>query len=168
MFLLCLKIFLVRILDVSLGTIRTVVTVRGKNFIASLIGFIEILVWFLVAKEAINTEESSIWIAISYALGFATGTYIGGLISAKVIKTNLTLQVISSKADELIKTLRSKNYAVTVLDIKGMNDNTNKMLILEIEASKLSDFRNITRQIDNKAFVIVNETKYVFNGYLGN
>ena len=168
MILLCIKIFLVRILDVSLGTIRTIITIRGKNFIASSIGFIEILVWFLVVKEAINTTIDSIWIAVSYALGFAAGTYIGGYLSNKFVKTNLTLQVISNKAELLIENLRNKNYAVTILDIKGRTNNHNKMLLLEINSKKLEEVRNIIKSIDKSAFVIVDEAKYVFNGYLGN
>lgn len=38
-YILCLKIFLVRILDVSLGTFRTILTVKGKTLYASLVGF---------------------------------------------------------------------------------------------------------------------------------
>ena len=168
MFYLCIKIFMVRILDVSLGTIRTIITIKGKNFIASLIGFIEILVWFLVVKEAINTDDSSILIAISYALGFATGTYIGGILSNIFIKTNLTLQVISDKADKLIDKLRNKNYALTILDIKGRENNSNKMLLLEINSNKLNEVKSIIKSIDSNAFVIIDEAKYVYNGYLGN
>ena len=168
MILLCIKIFFVRILDVSLGTIRTIITIKGKNFLASAIGFIEILVWFLVVKEAINTTIDSIWIAVSYALGFAAGTYIGGFLSNKFVKTNLTLQVISNKAELLIENLRNKNYAVTILDIKGRYNNHNKMLLLEINSKRLEEVRNIIKRIDKDAFVIVDEAKYVFNGYLGN
>ena len=81
MLFLCIKIFFVRILDVSLGTVRTIMTVRNKNFLASVIGFIEISVWFLVVREALTTTDNSLFIVFSYALGFSTGTYIGGLIS---------------------------------------------------------------------------------------
>ena len=42
--MLCVKIFFVRILDVSLGTLRTIITVKGKILVASLIGFIEMFV----------------------------------------------------------------------------------------------------------------------------
>ena len=168
MLLLCVKIFLVRILDVSLGTIRTIITIRGKTIIASIIGFVEILVWFLVVKEAINTSTDSFLISISYALGFATGTYIGGLLSKFFIKTNFTLQVISNKADTLVNKFRTNNYAVTILDIKGIKDSPNKMLLLEIDSNKLEDVKNIIKDIDNDAFVIINETKYVYNGYLTN
>ena len=95
MLFLCLKIFFVRILDVSLGTVRTMFTVKGNRITASLVGFIEILVWFLVAKEALQTEEKSILIAISYSLGFATGTYIGGYLSSVLITGNITIQVFT-------------------------------------------------------------------------
>lgn len=165
MLILCIKIFLIRIADVSLGTVRTMVTVKGKNFIAALIGFVEMLIWFLVAKEAINEGNNSILIAISYALGFAFGTYIGGYISGRFIKTNLTLQVISNKYEKLIERLRKNNYAVTVIDIEGKDD-TSKMLILQIPSSKLTEVRKIITKIDSKAFVMVDETKYVFNGYI--
>ena len=165
MLFLCLKIFIIRIIDVSLGTVRTMVTVKGKNSIAALIGFIEMLIWFIVVKEAMNDSNSSILIAISYALGFATGTYIGGYISGRFIKTNLTLQVISTKYEKLIEKLRKSNYAVTVIDIEGKND-TSKMLMLQIPSSKLEAIRNIITKIDRKAFVMVDETKYVFNGYI--
>ena len=105
--ILCLKIFFVRILDVSLGTLRTMITVKGKNLYASLIGFFEILVWFLIVKEALNTDNTSIWVAISYALGFATGTYLGGILSSKFISGNLSLQIITNKL-EIVNKLRDK------------------------------------------------------------
>ena len=60
LFILCVKIFFVRILDVSLGTVRMIITVKGNKLVASLIGFFEILVWFLIVKEALNTTETSI------------------------------------------------------------------------------------------------------------
>ena len=79
LFFLCIKVFLARIVDVSLGTFRTIITVKGKALYASIIGFFEVLIWFLVVKEALNTNETGILIGISYALGFAAGTYIGSV-----------------------------------------------------------------------------------------
>lgn len=168
LFLLCLKIFFIRILDVSLGTVRTIITIRGKAWLASLVGFIELFVWFVVVKEALNTDNNSIFIAFSYAGGFATGTYIGGLISSKIIHSDLTIQIITVKADILASVLRDNNYAVSILDIKGMNeDDSKKLLLLQTNDRKLSSIRKLIRDIDNKAFVFINETKFVFNGYYG-
>ena len=165
--ILCIKIFFVRIADVSLGTIRSVITIKGNNFIASLIGFFEVLVWFIVAKEALDTDNNSIFIAISYSLGFATGTYIGGVVSSLLIKFKLGLQVILSTNDKnIVKIIRDKGYAVSVLDVKGRNFLDSKyMLLIEIENDKYKEITTLIKQLDDKAFIIVNETKYVHNGY---
>ena len=118
--LLCIKVFCVRILDVSLGTTRTIVMVKGKTTLASIIGFFEVLIWFLVVKEALNTDINSIWIAVAYAGGFATGTFVGGFLSNKFIKGNFGVQVILSKNDnKVVNTLRKEGYAVSVIDVKG-------------------------------------------------
>ena len=85
MILLCLKIFLARIIDVSLGTVRTYFIVKGKRTIAAIIAFVEIFIWFYAAREALNTEITSIFIVISYAAGYATGTYLGTIINEMFI-----------------------------------------------------------------------------------
>lgn len=161
---LCIKVFFVRIIDVSLGTVRTIVTVKDRKLLASFIGFIEVLVWFLVAKEAISTTSNSIWIAISYSLGFATGTYIGAFISSRYIKGNFGVQVITSNL-ELIKEIRNNGYAVSVMDVKGHEENNKYMLFIEIDKKDFNHLQKLIKQIDSKAFMVVNDTKYVQNGY---
>ena len=63
----CLEIFLARIVDVSLGTVKTYLLVKGKTIEPFFIAFIEILVWYAVAREALNTEGNTILIALSYS-----------------------------------------------------------------------------------------------------
>lgn len=166
-FILCIKIFLVRILDVSLGTLRTIITVKGRNALASMVGFIEVFVWFVIAREALNTNIDSIWIAISYSLGFATGTYIGGVLSDRFISGNLSVQVVtSSKNQEILEKIRKEGYGISVINIEGKEDRKEKyMLFIEINKKHLSHLKNMIKQIDSKAFIVVNETKYVQNGY---
>ncbi len=165
MFWLCLKIFFARILDVSLGTVRTVLTVKGKKGYASFFGFVEVLIWFLVVQEAMNTDEAGLIIAISYAGGFATGTYIGGLISQKLIPGNFGVQVVtSSKNKDMVETLRKEGYAVSVLDVKGQKE-SKLMLFIEIDKKRFDHLQYLVKSLDEKAFIVVNETKYVENGY---
>ena len=165
--ILCVRIFFTRIIDVSMGTFRTIMTVRGKKYVASFIGFVEVFIWFLVVKDALSTGETNLFVALSYAGGYACGTIIGGLVSERFVTSNLTVQVITS-ALTLPDTLREKGYAVTVLEAKGMDTDTEKiMLILEISNKKIGLLKNFVKEVDDKAFVIVNETKYVLNGYIG-
>ena len=57
---LCIKIFFARILDVSIGTVRTMIMVRGKMYITAILAFIEVFIWFLVAREALVTNINSV------------------------------------------------------------------------------------------------------------
>ena len=62
--------------------------------------------------------------------------------------------------------LREKGFAVSVLDVKGKDDKTDKfMLLLEIDSNRLNELKNTIRKMDKQAFIIVTETKYVQNGY---
>ena len=165
MILLCFKIFFARILDVSLGTVRTIFTVKGKYLIASMIGFVEICIWFTIVREALNTDETSLWIMFSYAAGYATGTYIGGILSNKIIKTNFSVQVITGNI-ALAELLRSEGYAVSLIDIKGQEEKDKYMLFIEIRHKNLDHLKEFIRKNDDKAFIVVNETKYVQNGFI--
>lgn len=164
---LCLKIFFVRIIDVSLGTFVTMLTVKGHSLWASILGFIDILLWFVIVKEAINTSETSIFVALSYAGGFATGTFIGTVLSEKYIKGKLSVQVITNKdANKLADILRTNGFAVSIMNVIGHNEKEEKnMLFLEIDNTKLTKVKTIIKKIDKKAFIVVNETKYVQNGF---
>lgn len=167
LFILCLKIFLVRIIDVSLGTVRTVLTVKGKTLLATLTSFFEVFIWFLIVREALNTDETSIFVAISYAGGFATGTYLGMFISNKFIKGNLSLQIIISKDDQIVNKIRKEGYAVSIIDVKGKEHDKDKyMLFIEIDKKRLNHLNDLVKSLDENAFVVVNETKYVQNGFI--
>ena len=163
--LLCIKIFFARLIDVSLGSVRTIYTVKGKNVVAAFIGIVEITVWFLVVKEAINTDNNNLWIVFSYALGFSVGTYIGGKLSQRFIKSNLEVQVVlSSKDDDIVKKIRDNGYGVTSIEVKGTNG-TKYMLYIQIRDNSLERLKKLIRKLDSKAFIVINETKYVENGY---
>jgi len=160
--LLCLKIFFARILDVSISTVRTVYVLKGKTSIVATLAFLEITIWFLVAREAINVENINIWIVLSYSGGYTTGTIVGTFISKKFIKGNLGLEVISTKIkEENLNLIKEAGFGVS-----SINMNENKlMLILQINKKRLDECRNLIYSLDQDAFITVHETKYVYNGF---
>ncbi|MDD2434989.1 MAG: DUF5698 domain-containing protein [Bacilli bacterium] len=166
--LLCSKIFFVRILDVSLGTVRMIMTVKGKKAFASTIGFIEILIWFLVVQEALTTDNPSIWIAIAYAGGFATGTFIGSLLSERFIQGNLSVQVVLQNQDnDIVNSIREAGFAVSVVEVLGREINHKRyMLLIEINKRQFNQLRSLVKKLDPKAFITVKETQYVLNGFI--
>jgi len=166
-FTLCITIFLVRICDVSLDTLRVLFIIKGSKLIAATVGFFEILIWFLIVREALNTDITSLWVAISYAGGFATGTIFGSILSDKFISGNLTVQVIlSDRDDEIVTFIRKAGYAVSVIDVRGQDEERPKyMLLIEINKKRINQLKKLIKSLDEKAFIIINETKLVQNGY---
>lgn len=167
LYVLCLNVFCARIFDVSLGTFRTLLTVKNKIIPASLVGFIEVLVWFLVVRQALNTSESGILIAISYAGGYATGTIIGGKLASKFIITPVTVQIITSKdIEKVIKKLKTKKFGCSIVDVTGYDKKTpKKMIITETTSKRIKELKELINEVDNQAFVVINETKYIQNGF---
>lgn len=160
---MCIKIFFARLIDVTLGTIKTIFMVKEEKIVASIISFIEILIWFLIAKEALNTNNNTILIAISYSLGYATGTYIGILISSILIKGNYTVHIISSKIKKKdLNLLKNEGFGLTNIKISG----NKQYLIIEINKKDLIRLKGIINRLDNKAFMIINETKSIQNGFI--
>ena len=147
--LLCIKIFFIRILDVSLGTVRMIMTVRKKVLLASLIGFIEVLIWFLVVKEALTTDVTSIWVAVFYSLGFATGTLLGGFISDKFIKGSLSVQVVlQEQDDDIVNTIREAGFAVSVVNVMGRDEEHMKyMLLMEINKKQFNQLSSLIKNL---------------------
>jgi len=168
---LCLKIFVCRIVDVSLGTLRTIVMVKGKTLLSSIVALAEGLIWFLVVREALLFEAPTLLakfcIAFAYAFGFATGTFVGGKLADKFIVGNVNVQVVtSSQSNKMLDEIRNAGYAITVLDVNtSLLSKKKYMLFCEVTTKQLNEFKSLIYSLDKKAFLMVHETKFVYNGF---
>jgi uncharacterized protein YebE (UPF0316 family) len=168
LFLNCLLIFSVRIVDVALATLLTVLIVRGKRVLGSLIGFVDIIIWFLIVRVALSTENASIWIAIAYAGGYATGTYIGSWLDEKLAIGNYSVQVISrGERYDLVEALRDKGFAVSTIPCQGKRGK-NLLLIIETNRKKVKYVRNIINEVAPDSFIVISDVRQIINGYINN
>ncbi len=160
---MCLEIFFARIIDVSLGTIRTYITIKGKTLIAAIIAFIEVTIWFVVVKEAI-AADTNFFIVISYASGYTVGTMLGTYISKTFIKGLIRVEIITSQATKKnIEFIKKAGYGVSVISLKNSNKD---LLLIEAQNKELKKIKRIVKDIDESAFVVVNESKLVYNGFI--
>ena len=168
LFFLCIKIFFARILDVSIGTVRTMLMVRGKTLVMSILAFMEVFIWFIVAREALISNVRSVFVPISYSLGYATGTLIGSFISNKFIKGIVGVQVVIKKKNTaLMKAIRKHGYAVSIIDLKDdFQGNKREMMFFQINSRSLKKLISLIKRYDDKAFIVVSETKAVQNGFI--
>lgn len=166
---LCVKVFMGRLVDVSLATLVTVYVVKGQRIKATIIGFIDVFIWFLIVKEALNTDIQSIWIAVAYAGGYASGTFIGSMLSQLFNKGTVSVQIITKDIENNVtKAIKNSGYSASIIECKGIyNEEKNYMIYAQIDNKKLKNFKNLITKIDNSAFITVTESKEMLNGYLG-
>lgn len=112
-------IFIARIMDVSLGTLRIVMVSRGYKFKAALLGFFEVLIWAFVVAELLKNLNN--WVNyVAYAGGFAVGTYVGMYIESKVKVGTIIVRIITqNKKDEIVEALKEAGFAITSIEAQG-------------------------------------------------
>ena len=116
-----LIIFVARIVDVSLGTIRVNMIVRRKKFLAATIGFFEVAIFISIIVRIIQ-QVDSIYAILAYAAGFAVGTVIGIIISEKLSRDLISTNIISKNhSGEIKEVLKEEGYGITCYSGKGIN-----------------------------------------------
>jgi len=165
----CVKIFCCRILDVTCGTMRTILTVKENTKAAALVGFCEVFLWYVIVKDAMTSEGPVIAIAIAYAGGYATGTFVGGIFARKLISGNVTVQVVTSHRDDaLLTAIRDAGYAITVLNANESEFAESKYLVIAtVDKKQLKAFEELVKARDEGAFITVSDTKSYVGGYFG-
>lgn len=129
--LLVLAIFVARILDVSLGTVRTILVFRGRKYTAAVIGFVEILIWLVAAREVIHNLDTW-YLAVAYAAGFAAGNVVGVHLESKLaIGEELVRAVSRDRSVDLAGELRRRGHAV--VELEGRSDETPVEVLLVVE-----------------------------------
>jgi len=114
-----LLIFLARVTDVSMDTMRILFISRGRKAIAPVLGFVQVLIWLLAIRQIfLNLSNPVCYVA--YAGGFATGTWAGILLEEKLAIGVQVVRVITRMdAAELIGFLKDQGYGVTYVDGHG-------------------------------------------------
>jgi uncharacterized protein YebE (UPF0316 family) len=149
-----LFIFLARILDVSMGTIRIIFISRGMKYIAPVIGFFEMLIW-LFAISRIILEMANILNYIAYAGGFAVGTFVGMAIEEILAMGYLSVIITTSKDPaEMVGKLDLAGYKITVVDTQG-GTKDRKMIFAIIKRDKLRNVISIIKEVDANVFYAV-------------
>ncbi|MDD1695533.1 MAG: DUF2179 domain-containing protein [Methanoregula sp.] len=156
-------IFIARICDVSLGTIRVIFISKGIRYLAPIIGFFEVIIWLLAIGQIMN-NLTNFAAYIAYGAGFAAGTYIGMVIEEKISLGLVSVRIITKKdPGELMQYLRSHNYGVTSIDGEGATGKV-KMVFTIIKRQDLPHVVGIIKQFHPNAFYSVDEVKSVSEG----
>lgn len=161
-------IFFGKICEVTIGTLRNVLINRGERVKGAIFAFIEILLWITITGTVLTGFQEDILRVLVFAIAFSLGNYMGSLLEEKLAFGLSSLQVIVPEGNisqELVKDLRSHNFAVTIVKGEGKDGNRN-LLYLHIKRKKIPFAISIIHSYVENAVIIVNDVKVARGGYI--
>ncbi len=153
-------IFLMRIADVSMGTIRIIFVSRGIKIFAAILGFFEVLIWLFAISQIMKNLNNPMHY-VAYAAGFGMGNFVGISIEKWLSMGNRTVRIITKKdAADLIRALRAKGFGVTSIDGEGA-DGMVKLIFTVLRRNHVSDVVKLIKKFNPNAFYTVEDIRYV-------
>ena len=160
-----IAIFLARIVDVSLGTLRTISIIQGRTWVSFWLGFGEIIIWLWVISTVIPQVREIPVLAIFYAFGFAFGNMVGIRLERRLAFGHIILRVISREHyANMADTLRKKGFAVTTFQGEGLSGPVVELNIV-CRRKQLREVIGIVKAIEPNAFYITEQVGEVSKIY---
>ncbi len=163
--ILPLLIFIARIFDVSIGTMRLIFVSKGMKILAPVLGFFEVTIW-LIAIGQIMQHLDNAMCYIAYGLGFAMGNYLGIVLEEKMSIGTVLIRVIPQKDSTQLSTLlRESGFGVTEADVEGMKGKA-KMILSIINRKDIRSYIEKVNIHNSKAFYTIEEVNAIKDGYI--
>ena len=153
-------IIALRLVDVSLGTVRIIMLSRRYRLLPAVIGFVEVFTW-LVAATMVFSNLNSPPRMLAYAGGFGLGTYLGTLLESWLAVGNTMMRIVSpSGSPQVDEALRQAGFAVTVVNADG-RDGEVRLAFTIIPRRRTREALNIVHDLDPAAFVTLQDIETV-------
>ena len=157
-------IFSLRVIEISLDTLRVLMVIRGKKVAAWFLGFFQATIFVLAISYVLMDLDNPIKI-FGYAAGFATGTLVGMLIEERLAIGHIQLNIISPRRGAAIaEELRAEGYAITEIPARG-KDGMVAMLSCSVLRKNVEEVRLIANQVDANVFITAEDIRPVRRGF---
>jgi uncharacterized protein YebE (UPF0316 family) len=159
-----LIIFTLRLMDISLYTLRLLMIVHDRKALAWVLSFIKSFLFLIVIQILLKDLHN--WSKIlAYATGFATGLVVGMWIEEKIAVGYTHLRITSPRRGaELAERLRAEGYAVTEIAAQG-KDGMVTLLNCNVLRKKTPEVEEIIVNSDPDAFVTAEAVRSVQRGF---
>lgn len=158
-----LLIFVARLFDVSIGTMRIIFISRGHRALAPMLGFFEILIWLLAIRQ-VFTHLDNPAAFVAYAAGFAAGNYFGLIIESKVAIGLAAIRIITSEdSKDLIAQLNACDFGVTLVAARGVSGDV-QLIFTVVPRRQLETAVGIINRLHPRAFISISDVRSVAEG----
>lgn len=150
--------FCTRIADVTLGTMRIVFVSRGNKAMAPLLGFFEVFIW-IVAIGQIMSHANHIGCYLAYALGFATGNYVGLRVEEHLAVGMQVVRIITQEyGQQITNELNAKGYGATRVQAQGSQGDV-ALIYCVASRKQIPDVLKTVRSFNPSTFYSVEDVR---------
>lgn len=161
-----LIIFFGRVLDVSIGALRTNLLVRGYKGFAAMLAFVEIYIWLLISAEVLSSAKDDPFKVFSYALGFSVGFYVGGFIEEKLAigMSKIHIVVKDEVLEDLLAELKEAHFGVAPVEIG--QDAGRHIVLVFTKRRRVGECHDIVKAHQEDAVVAISDMRSLTGGFL--
>ncbi|MBN1565417.1 MAG: DUF2179 domain-containing protein [Anaerolineae bacterium] len=157
-------IFVLRVFGNMITTIRLIVIVRGQKLSATILGFLEALI-FAVALGSVVTNLDNIVNLMAYSSGYAVGGYLGMVIENRLIQRFISVQALSMRyAHDIAVAIRKAGYGATESWGEGAEGH-HGVVTAVVGHHQVSEIIQVVESVDPKAFVTMSELRGTAHGH---
>ncbi|MFP3854191.1 MAG: DUF2179 domain-containing protein [Anaerolineales bacterium] len=160
-----LAIFILRSLDQTASTFRTLVTSQGRRAVAWALGLVQAFL-FLFAFSGLLAQLDQPLSILAFAAGYGTGAFLGISIDRWVAPGHSILRIVSSgKGPALVQALRQQGRGVTEMAGRGLGG-TVTVILCAIPRRRVEQARRSLLAIDPEAFITIEDIRVLHGGWL--
>lgn len=158
-----LLIFLARICDVSIGTMRIIFVSKGKKYIAPFLGFFEVLIWIIAISKIMQNLDNYVNY-VAYAAGFATGNYVGMIIEEKLAMGIQIIRIFTNQnGHDLVLSLNNQGFGATSIEAQGAKEKVNLIYTI-VQRNELKYVIELINKFDPKTFYVIEDVRTTNEG----
>jgi uncharacterized protein YebE (UPF0316 family) len=159
-----LLIFCLRCIDVSMGTMRMILTIQGRRTMSAIIGFVEVTVFITAVASVVRGPLDPLRI-FAYGGGFAAGTFLGMTLDRRLGLGDAVVRVITKSHKQLTAALTSAGFGLTLVDGRGGRGSEVGVVFSVCRRNRLQEVMAIISRIDRSAIVSVQEVRTQVHGF---
>lgn len=164
--LLALAIFVLRVINYAVGTVRMVTIARNQRLIAATLASFEALIFAVVIANIVNDLENLLNL-IAYCAGAAVGSWVGMVLEGRLIKGFVIINVFDTiNGQNVAAALREAGYGVTEITGQGRDGQvvTLRSVVDKREARRVA---KIVQAKSPEAFMVIEEVRGLQRGWFG-
>ncbi len=159
-----LFVFTMRLIDMSLDTLRMVFIMRGRKLIAGLIGATQAAVFILAVSQVLK-GDLNFWNVLGYAAGFGCGVMLGMLAEERLAIGYAMFRIYSpARGAAIAKALRDLGHAATEFTAQG-KEGTVTVINCAVARKDVTKVQAVVAAADPNAFVTVDEVRPMNRGH---